>query len=53
MKGIVEDIKNDFKDTKILVGGAPVTMDYCKSIGADFFSPNPQGAVEYLKQFAA
>jgi methanogenic corrinoid protein MtbC1 len=53
MKGIVEDIRKDFKNTKILVGGAPLTMDYCRSIGADFFSPNPQGAVEYLKQFAA
>ncbi len=53
MKGIVEDIRKEFSDTKILVGGAPVTMDYCNSIGADFFSPNPQGAVEYLKHFAA
>ena len=31
--------------TKILVGGAPVTQDYCDKIGADFYSPDPQGAI--------
>jgi 5-methyltetrahydrofolate--homocysteine methyltransferase len=36
-----------------LIGGAPVTMDYCTRIGADFYSPDPQGAVNYLKQLVS
>lgn len=48
MESAVEEIKEKFPNTKILVGGAPLTIDYCKKIGADFYSPDPQGAVEYL-----
>ncbi len=48
MKKIVEEIRAKSITTKILVGGAPVTLDYCKKIGADFYSPDPQGAVNYL-----
>src|SRR5664279_3415500 len=50
MKKIVSAIKEKYSEAKILVGGAPVTMEYCKKIGADFYSPDPQGAVNYLKQ---
>jgi 5-methyltetrahydrofolate--homocysteine methyltransferase len=50
MKKIVTAIRENQPGTKILVGGAPVTMDYCKKIGADFYSPDPQGAVNYLKE---
>jgi len=53
MKKIVATIKEKHPDLKILVGGAPVTMDYCKKIGADFYSPDPQGAVNYLKKLIA
>lgn len=53
MKKIVFAIKNKYPDSKILIGGAPVTQEYCKKIGADFYSPDPQGAVNYLKQFAS
>lgn len=49
MKKSVQAIKNKFPDTKVLIGGAPVTQEYCIKIGADFYSPNPQGAVDYLK----
>ncbi len=48
MEGAVKEIKEKYPETKILVGGAPLTMDYCRKIGADFYSPDPQGAVEYL-----
>jgi 5-methyltetrahydrofolate--homocysteine methyltransferase len=48
MRKIVSAIKEKNSRSKILVGGAPVTMDYCKKIGADFYSPDPQGAVNYL-----
>jgi methanogenic corrinoid protein MtbC1 len=50
MKKIVITIKEKYSDSKILIGGAPVTMEYCEKIGADFYSPDPQGAVNYLKQ---
>jgi methanogenic corrinoid protein MtbC1 len=50
MRKIVTDIKARHSGSKILVGGAPVTQDYCNKIGADFYSPDPQGAVNYLNQ---
>jgi len=49
MKQTVTAIKDKNSESKILIGGAPVTMEYCKKIGADFYSPDPQGAVNYLK----
>ena len=53
MKKIVSAIKEKYADSKILIGGAPVTREYCEKIGADFYSPDPQGAVNYLKQLAS
>jgi len=52
MKRTVVLLKEKNPDIKILVGGAPVTREYCEKIGADFYSPDPQGAVNYLKQLA-
>ena len=49
MKQTVTAIREKHKESKILIGGAPVTMEYCQKIGADFYSPDPQGAVNYLK----
>jgi methanogenic corrinoid protein MtbC1 len=48
MEKIVQNIKEKFPDKKILIGGAPVTQEYCDKIGADFFSLQPQEAAEYL-----
>ena len=48
MKKTVGTIREKYAGLQILVGGAPLTMDYCKLIGADFYSPDPQGAVNYL-----
>jgi methanogenic corrinoid protein MtbC1 len=53
MEKIVVEIRKVAKDTKILVGGAPVSNDFCSKIGADFYSPDPQGAVNYLNQLVA
>lgn len=50
MRDTVNAIKERYTDNKILIGGAPVTMEYCQTIGADFYSPDPQGAVNYLNQ---
>jgi methanogenic corrinoid protein MtbC1 len=53
MKKIVAAIRENYPSLKVLVGGAPVTHDYCAKIGADFYSPDPQGAVNYLNTLAA
>ena len=53
MKKIVSAIKEKYSASRILIGGAPVTMDYCMKIGADFYAPDPQGAVNYLKKLAS
>ena len=53
MKKIVATVKEKYPELRILVGGAPVTQDFCNKIGADFYSPDPQGAVNYLNQIAA
>ena len=50
MEKIVHEIKGVRPDTKILIGGAPVTDDFRKRIGADWYSPDPQGAVEFLNK---
>ena len=52
MEKSVKEIKGKHPDQKILIGGAPVTNDFCSQIGADFYAKNPQGAVEYLQAFA-
>jgi methanogenic corrinoid protein MtbC1 len=48
MEKSVRAIKEAYPETKVLVGGAPITRDFCTRIGADFSSPNPHEAVEYL-----
>jgi methanogenic corrinoid protein MtbC1 len=53
MKKTVSAIKEKDANSKILIGGAPVTHEYCEKIGADFYSPDPQGAVNYLKTLVA
>jgi|ERR1035437_170323 methanogenic corrinoid protein MtbC1 len=49
MKNTVTALKEKHPSSKILIGGAPVTQEYCDKIGADFYSPDPQWAVNYLK----
>jgi len=53
MESIVKQIREQAPGTLILIGGAPVTDAFREKIGADFYSPDPQGAVEYLKQWIA
>lgn len=50
MQSSVEAIKKTYPDMKVLIGGAPITQDFCAQIGADFYSPNPHEAVEYLNK---
>lgn len=48
MSKTVSEIKASFPETKILVGGAPLTLDTATKMGADGYSPDPQGAVSFL-----
>jgi methanogenic corrinoid protein MtbC1 len=50
MENSVKAIKETYTDTKVLIGGAPITQDFCTRVGADFYSPNPHEAVEYLNK---
>ncbi len=48
MEKIVKELKEKVPDSRICIGGAPVTDEFCDRIQADFYSPDPQGLVEYL-----
>ena len=53
MAKTVETIRAEFPDVKIIVGGAPVTHDSAMKMGADSYSPDPQGAVTFLNKVIA
>ena len=48
MEGIVKGIKTRYPGIKVIVGGAPVTGAFADKIGADGYSPDPQGALDRL-----
>ncbi len=48
MEAITKAIKETAPETLVTIGGAPVNDDFCKKIGADNYSPDPQGVVEFL-----
>jgi methanogenic corrinoid protein MtbC1 len=52
MEKTVREIKAQMPETNVLIGGAPVNDEFRTQIGADFYSPDPQGAVEYLNKYA-
>lgn len=48
MEKIVRAIKEARPETKVLVGGAPLTQEFCEKIGADHYSRDPQSALQFL-----
>jgi methanogenic corrinoid protein MtbC1 len=48
MEESVKDIREKHPNIKILIGGAPVTHEFCNKINADFYSPNFYDAIEFL-----
>ena len=48
MEKTVAFIKKEVPDTQVIVGGAPLTAEFAKKIGADGYSPDPQSAVSLL-----
>ena len=53
MERIAKAIRAEIPEAKIAIGGAPVTQDFCDRIGADAYSADPQGLVEYLNSLVA
>ncbi len=55
MKTTIEALKTAGLRTrvKVLIGGAPVTMQYAKEIGADGYSENASGAVGMVRNLIA
>ena len=49
MKNTVEALKAAGAKSVVMVGGAPVTDSFCKSIGADAYSDDAAGAAELAK----
>ena len=50
MQKITADIKDAVPGTLVTIGGAPVNDDFCQKIGADNYSADPQGVVEFLNK---
>lgn len=53
MKSITNDIKKEYPDVRVMIGGAPVNDQFKVEIGADNYSPDPQAAVNYLNSLVA
>lgn len=53
MEKTVKDLKAQAPGTRVIIGGAPVTQEFANKIGADSYSADPQGAVEYLNKIYA
>ncbi|MHB1315794.1 MAG: corrinoid protein [Christensenellales bacterium] len=45
--------KNIRDKVKIMIGGAPVTQNYCNSIGADYYSPDAASASDLALQICS
>lgn len=50
LKKVVSVFKENSMDTKIIVGGAPVTQSYADEIGADAYGENAADAVEKVRE---
>lgn len=48
MEHLTKEIKSAHPKVLVIIGGAPVTDEFAKRIGADMYSPDPQGALELL-----
>jgi len=50
MERITKEIKEAVPGTVVTIGGAPVNEDFCRKIGADHYSADPQGIVDYINK---
>lgn len=52
MKATVDALKEAGLDVKVIIGGAPVSAEACKNIGADEWAHSPQKTVATCKAWA-
>ena len=52
MKATVDALKAEGLDVKVIIGGAPVSAEVCKSVGADEWAHSPQKTVNTCKAWA-
>jgi len=50
MKDVVEAVRAQQPEAKVIVGGAPVTPEFAQEIGADGFAPDAGAAVDVAHQ---
>jgi 5-methyltetrahydrofolate--homocysteine methyltransferase len=48
MTPVVKAIKDVSPQTKVIVGGAPLSSDFAQTIGADAYAKDPQESVKWL-----
>ena len=48
MEKTIKMLKESAPGTRVIVGGAPLTQEFADKIGADGYSPDPQGALDFL-----
>ncbi|MDD6235802.1 MAG: corrinoid protein [Clostridiales bacterium] len=51
MKNVVDAVKAESLDVKVMVGGAPVTQNFCDSIGANSYTPDAASAADAALAF--
>jgi len=50
MARTVKEIKAEFPNTIVIVGGAPLSQAHANKMGADGYAPDPQNVVKFLNQ---
>jgi 5-methyltetrahydrofolate--homocysteine methyltransferase len=53
MKPVIDAIKTASPNTKVIVGGAPLSADFAATIGADGYGKNPQEGIVWLDKISA
>ncbi len=53
MAATVKELKAQFPNTVVIVGGAPLSAEAAAQMGADGYAPDPQGAAAFLSKYAA
>jgi len=49
MAAVIEAVKEAGIETKVMIGGAPVTQEYADEIGADGYAPDAASAVDLAR----
>lgn len=49
METMISSIRSKYPNTKIIVGGAPLTAEFARQIGADAYGKNPQDNIAWLE----